>query len=128
MPYTTSAFWTELIASVRSWSGLTPLSLPANGGWRQRRLVTGVLRVIVGRQAGDRGGLFLVGGQSVHGLPAMRTHLPAQHQRSLAARAGALEACLAPRAEDKVGLDALLAHRARVVDLDALQERLFFER
>ena len=76
----------------------------------------------------DCRGARLGGGDAVHTQSAVRAHLPAQRERSLAPGALALESRLAPRAEDELAFDALLAHRARVVNLDALQERLFFER
>src|SRR2546428_9492521 len=60
---------------------------------------------------GDRGGDFLGWRRAVDADAAIWAHLPAQHERSLAAAAGALQPRLTPRAEDELGLDPLLADR-----------------
>src|SRR5262249_26521428 len=71
----------------------------------------------------------LVGaGRQVDRLAAEGAHLPAQEQRPVAARARPFQARLAPGTEDEVLLDALLTNRTRIVDLDALEERLLLER
>src|SRR5437870_41188 len=79
-------------------------------------------------ERGDRGGDFFGCRRAVNADAAVRAHLPTQHEWALAAATGTLEPRLTPRTEDELWLDPLLANRARVVYLDALQERLFFER
>src|SRR5262249_33229771 len=71
----------------------------------------------------------LVGaGGQVDGLPTERAHLPAQKQRTVAARARPFQTRLTPGAEDEVLLDPLLTNGTRIVDLDALEERFLLER
>src|SRR5579859_1284818 len=110
---------------------VTAFDLPCRGRAAARAVRLDELGFGLGRgrfgERGDRHRELFRDRGGVDALAAERAHLPAQHQRPLAPRARPLEARLAPRTEDKVRLDALLAHRARVVDLDALQEGLFLE-
>src|SRR5438552_11403607 len=66
-------------------------------------------------ERGDRGGDFFGCRRAVNADAAVRAHLPTQHKWALAAATGTLEPRLTPRTEDELGLDPLLANRARIV-------------
>src|SRR5262245_46181346 len=111
-------------------SGARRCPRPASrGGFDKLRLLVPLMRLVAAPpQPGHvrRSGFRRRG--RVYAGATIRAHFPAQDQRSIATDAGALQARLAPRAEDEFGLDTLFADRARVVDLDALQEGFFLER